>query len=140
MIVPLFVKNVASKCGLLSFENVYVTVFEGTDVFADLESVPCKYGAAPVTTFEKYSVCPPPPTDPAELIIPEALAVTVIPSTLARPKVVSDTMGNVRRLPSPLKYVAATLPDTFSLFPVVVFVDPIATFANRYTSCPEFDH
>jgi hypothetical protein len=134
VIVPFVVKNVASKCGSLSFENVYVTVFAGVAVFADLESVPCKYGAAPVTTFEKYKVCPPPPTDPAALIIPEALAVTVIPSTLARPKVVSDTMGKVRRLPSPLKYVAATFPVTESAFPVVVLVDPIATFANRYTS------
>jgi hypothetical protein len=136
VIVPLFVKNVASKCGLLSFENVYVTVFAGGVVFADLESVPCKYGAAPVTTLDRYKVCPPPPTDPAELIIPEALAVTVIPSTLASPKVVSDTMGNVSKVPSPLKYVADTLPDTFSLFPVDVVDVPIATLFKKYTSDP----
>jgi hypothetical protein len=71
---------------------------------------------------------------------PPLLAVTVIPSTLARPKVVSDTMGNVSKLPSPLKYVADTFPETLRRFPVVVVDVPIATLFKKYISDPEDNH
>jgi hypothetical protein len=110
-----------------SFENdvrleiLYAYIFPKTDKF------PSRY-MSPIKVFPTYRF-PSSDISPIKLFPTyNVFEIHMFPNTFEFPRMF------------PVNEFAKIFPFTYNLLPVVVDELPIATFDNKYISCPEFDH